>query len=50
LSHLEAEPLRQATAWLAKYQEFWDESYDRLDSLLAKLKAGEPSGPSPRKD
>lgn len=37
LSHLEAEPLREATAWLARYREFWDESYDRLDALLASL-------------
>ena len=37
LSHLEAEPLREATAWLARYREYWDESYDRLDTLLATL-------------
>ena len=37
LSRLEAEPLREATAWLARYQEFWDESYDRLDALLAAM-------------
>ena len=37
LSHLEAEPLRGATAWLACYREYWDESYDRLDVLLAGL-------------
>ena len=37
LSHLEAEPLREATAWLARYREFWDESHDRLDALLAAL-------------
>jgi DNA-binding transcriptional ArsR family regulator len=46
LSHLEAEPLRDATEWLARYQAYWDESYDRLDALLASLKrtqAGEPS-------
>ncbi|HUY78355.1 MAG TPA: metalloregulator ArsR/SmtB family transcription factor [Ktedonobacterales bacterium] len=35
-SHLEAEPLREATAWLARYQQFWDERYDRLDALLAE--------------
>ena len=40
LSHLEAEPLREATAWLARYQEFWDERYDRLDALLAELTKG----------
>jgi len=37
LSHLEAEPLREATAWLADYREFWEESYARLDELLARL-------------
>ena len=37
LSHLEAQPLRDATAWLARYQEYWDESHDRLDALLAAL-------------
>jgi DNA-binding transcriptional ArsR family regulator len=35
LSHLEAEPLRQATAWLADYRAYWEASYDRLDALLA---------------
>ena len=37
LSHLEAEPLRQATVWLAGYREYWDESFARLDALLADL-------------
>ena len=37
LSHLEAEPLREATAWLARYRAYWDESYDRLDALLVEL-------------
>src|ERR671936_3062724 len=27
LSHLEAEQLREATAWLAEYQQYWDERY-----------------------
>jgi DNA-binding transcriptional ArsR family regulator len=39
LSHLEGERLRDVTAWLARYQEFWDESYDRLDALLAARQA-----------
>ena len=39
LSHLEAEPLREATDWLARYRAFWDESYERLDELLATLQA-----------
>jgi DNA-binding transcriptional ArsR family regulator len=37
LSHLEADPLRDATEWLARYREFWDESYERLDEVLARL-------------
>ncbi len=37
LSHLEAEPLREATAWLSRYREYWEESHDRLDALLAAL-------------
>jgi DNA-binding transcriptional ArsR family regulator len=39
LSHLQAQPLRDATAWLARYQAFWDARYDRLDELLATLKS-----------
>jgi DNA-binding transcriptional ArsR family regulator len=35
LSHLEAAPLREATTWLAGYRDYWDESFDRLDALLA---------------
>jgi DNA-binding transcriptional ArsR family regulator len=37
LSHLEAAPLRDATAWLARYRAYWDESHERLDGLLASL-------------
>jgi len=37
LSHLEAEPLRQATAWLVGYREYWQESHERLDELLESL-------------
>ena len=37
LSHLEAEPLREATTWLARYRAYWEESYDRLDTLLTEL-------------
>jgi|SRR6516225_264506 len=44
LSHLEAEPLRDVTAWLARYQRFWDESHERLDDLLAALQASPDAG------
>jgi DNA-binding transcriptional ArsR family regulator len=38
LSHLEPEPLRDATAWLARYQALWNERFEQLDELLARLK------------
>ena len=37
-SHLEPEPLRVASGWLASYSEFWEESHDRLDALLEELR------------
>ena len=37
LSHLRAEPLQDATAWLAAYREFWEERYERLDEVLVAL-------------
>ena len=53
LSHLRAEPLRQATVWLAGYRDFWEQSYERLDELLATLqdetgrsRPGDPTGRS----
>jgi DNA-binding transcriptional ArsR family regulator len=45
LSRLEAEPLREVTTWLARYQRFWDESHERLDELLATLQAGAQEDP-----
>jgi len=37
-SRLEARPLAEATRWLAGYRQFWERSYQNLDSLLEKLK------------
>lgn len=36
-SSLEAEPLREATAWMERYREFWDSSLDRLDAHLKRM-------------
>ena len=36
---LQARPLREATAWLENYRQFWEEHYERLDALLADLQA-----------
>src|SRR4051812_1653805 len=35
-SHLEAATLREATDWLERYREYWDESYERLDALIRR--------------
>lgn len=43
LSHLQAEPLREAVSWLVGYREFWQESFERLDELLASLQADGPA-------
>src|SRR5580693_3971974 len=47
LSRLEAEPLREVTTWLARYQRFWVESHERLDDLLSALQAGQEQDPRP---
>src|SRR5947207_8966607 len=50
LSHLEAEPLRDATEWLGRYREYWEERYRQLDALLASLQEDTTSrGPHSRK-
>jgi DNA-binding transcriptional ArsR family regulator len=34
-SHLEAEPLKEATEYMERYKRFWNEGFDRLDAALA---------------
>jgi DNA-binding transcriptional ArsR family regulator len=36
---LNPEQLRTAAEWLGFYRKFWEESFDRLDDYLQKLKA-----------
>jgi DNA-binding transcriptional ArsR family regulator len=38
---LEASRLKEATAWMERYRQFWDESFDRLDGLLDEMKKKE---------
>jgi DNA-binding transcriptional ArsR family regulator len=38
---LKAEPLRQVDDWLAKYRQFWEESFERLDEYLLELQANQ---------
>ena len=37
-SRLEAEPLREATAWMERYRRFWDVNFTRLDEHLRQRK------------
>lgn len=38
-SHLEAEPLKEATEYMEKYRRFWKDNFDRLDQALAAYQA-----------
>jgi DNA-binding transcriptional ArsR family regulator len=44
---LEADALRGATEWLDGYRQFWTESYQRLDTLLADLHPVDPEAGGP---
>jgi DNA-binding transcriptional ArsR family regulator len=35
--HLEPRRLKEAADWLGTYQQFWEESYNRLDDYLHEL-------------
>jgi DNA-binding transcriptional ArsR family regulator len=38
---LEANRLAEANGWLEKYRGFWEESFERLDTVLEELKVDE---------
>lgn len=40
---LEAEPLREAVGWIEEFSKFWDTSLNRLDGLLERLQAADPT-------
>ena len=41
---LQAKPLAAANGWLEDYRQFWEESFQRLDTLLEELKTKEKKG------
>jgi len=41
---LQAKPLREVAVWAIEFQRYWDESFERLDELLAKEKTRSPDG------
>src|SRR5215212_4806035 len=38
---LEAKPLKQAAEWIDRYREYWEESFDNLDSYLRVIQSKE---------
>ena len=50
-SSLQVEPLREATAWMERYRQFWATNFDRLDAHLQRVQhsqsAAPPSAPPP---
>ncbi len=44
-SHLEAEPLKEATEYMEKYRRFWSSSFDRLDEALVAYQIAKTTEP-----
>ena len=52
---LEAGALRDASAWLEEYRQFWEDSFDRLDAYLTEIQQADAdqrpvTGPEQRAD
>lgn len=43
---IEAERLAEASAWLERYREIWEASFQRLDALLDELQAESAAKPA----
>src|SRR6185312_3465056 len=48
-SSLRAEPLREATAWMERYRQFWDVNLDRLDAHLRRIQQASEEQPTKRR-
>jgi DNA-binding transcriptional ArsR family regulator len=44
-SRLEAEALREATAWMEPYRRFWDVNFERLDAHLRRIQETQSDQP-----
>lgn len=47
-SSLQAEPLREATAWMERYRRFWDANFTRLDAHLQRIRQADDDTPEER--
>jgi DNA-binding transcriptional ArsR family regulator len=41
--HLEADRLKYVSDWVGSYREFWEQSFERMDSYLGELQKGQQS-------
>jgi len=46
-STLQVEPLREATAWMEQYRQFWDDNFDRLDAHLRRIQRAQSADTTP---
>lgn len=46
---LRAEPLRDASQWIAAYRRFWEEGFDRLETYLAAAQTSKLADAPPEK-
>ena len=46
---IEAKPLAEANDWIEGYRRFWEQSYERLDTLLDELKAERAKRAKPKR-
>ena len=44
-SHLEAQPLKEATEYMERYKRFWATTFDRLDAALAAFQDHDATAP-----
>src|SRR5438093_8177105 len=42
---LEAKPLAEATEWLERYRDYWEDNYQRLNALLEEMKTKQKTHP-----
>lgn len=50
LCRLEPEPLRQASAWIDYYRQFWADRFDGLSDLLSTMDPQSNPGAEPKKE
>ena len=49
LYHLNPTPLREVAAWIAQYERFWEEAFDRLGDFLRDQGNERSTAPQPRR-